>query len=167
MRTWIFIALVVIGFLGIRFIYFQPKFMVGADIPSFTSELKNGNSFSTDELEGSYVLYDFWGSWCGPCRKENKNLVLLHEEFGNNPNFSIVSIAIETEEKSWEKAILQDQLDWEYHIVQTDRFKSPLAQLFGIREIPTSYMVNPKGKIAGVNMTYTEMKSFLNKQLNE
>ena len=167
MRTWIFIAMVVIGFLVIRYFYFQPKFMVGASIPSFTAELKNGEFFSTDEMDKSYVLYDFWGSWCGPCRKENKNLVKLYDEFGKNENFSIVSIAIETEEMAWKKAILQDQLNWKYHIVQTERFKSPIAQLFGIKEIPTSYMVNPKGKIVGVNMTYPEMKSFLTKHLKD
>ena len=38
--------------------------------PRITGELLGGGSFDSDSLAGSVVVYNVWGSWCAPCRKE-------------------------------------------------------------------------------------------------
>ena len=163
---YIAIILVVALYYGSRHFYFKPKYVNGEGAPQFTAQLINGESFSLSDLKGSYVLLDFWGSWCGPCRRQNPRVVELYQKFGSQTfkdadGFVIVGIGIEFSERSWKNAIQQDGLAWKYHIGQFDKFNSPIAKLYGVREIPTKYLINPQGDIIGVNLTFTQIEKLL------
>lgn len=171
--NWFYLVLllVAIGYFGGRYLYFKPKFERGEEAMDFTARLIDGTDFRLSGLRGDYVLLDFWGSWCGPCRKENPGLVALHEKYGNarfedGGAFHIVSVALETSEASWKRAINRDRLDWRYHIVQMESFQSPVPQLYGIREIPTKYLVGPEGAILHVNPSIDEVDAILSRQIN-
>lgn len=166
----IIFGLIILGFIGYK-IYQLPKFSDGEVAPGFQAELINGDSFSLSDLNGSYVLLDFWGSWCGPCRQESPNLVKLHETFNGKTfidakGFEVVNVAIETNEKRWKKAIASDQLNWPHHIVQLDRFKGAIAQEYGVREIPTKYLLGTKGEILMVNPSFAKLTAFFQEKLN-
>lgn len=168
------ILLVVAGVALIgNYIYRRPKYDENEKAPNFQSRLIDGRDFSLRDVQGSYVLLDFWGSWCGPCRKENPELVRLHEKFHNqlldsgHTRFHIVSIGIETNRDRWERAILQDQLSWPHHILQNQRFNSPIAKLYGVREIPTKYLINPDGAIVLVNPTVSTVEEYLSNRLQK
>lgn len=156
------LALLVIGLLA-SYLYRMPKYSEADQAPDFTAQMLNGGEFTLSDLQGKYVLLDFWGSWCGPCRRENPALVQLHAQHGGK-NFEIVSVAIERSEKSLRNAIKKDNLGWEYHIPQLQRFKSPVAQLYGVREIPTKYLISPEGAIIGVNPSVSEINHMLTQQ---
>jgi thiol-disulfide isomerase/thioredoxin len=165
----IILGLVILGFIGYKF-YQLPKFSDGEIAPSFQTELINGKSFALSDLKGSYVLLEFWGSWCGPCRVESPHLVQLHKDFNGKSftdadGFEIVSVAIETKEERWKKAIAKDKLNWPHHIVQLDRFKGPIAKEYGVREIPTKYLLDTKGEILMVNPSFKELAAFFNERL--
>ena len=166
--TNILLALAIIGFIGYK-IYQMPKFSDGEIAPGFQAELIDGNPFLLSDLNGSYVLLDFWGSWCGPCRKESPDLVKLHkafngQSFSDAKGFEIVSIAIETSEARWKKAIQSDQLNWPHHIVQLDRFSGAIATEYGVREIPTKYLLDTKGEILMVNPSFEKLHTFFNER---
>lgn len=169
---WYLLPIILVGgYLVGKYFYFKPKYINGEDAPVFSSQLLNGESFSLTDLKGYYVLLDFWGSWCGPCRKENPSIVALHQQFNgqkfkNAKGFEIVSVAIETSEKSWKAAIQRDGLNWKYHISENQRFKSPIVMQYGVREIPTKYLINPKGQIIGVNLTVDEISQLLSDRLS-
>ena len=163
--TNILLGLAVVGFIGYK-IYIMPKFGDGEKVPSFTTTLINGESFSLSDVNGKYVLLDFWGSWCGPCRLESPDLVSLHQKFygktfSDADGFEIVSVAIETNEGRWKKAIKNDNLNWPYHIVQLDRFAGPIATQYGVKEIPTKYLLDTNGSVLMVNPSFSQLDAFL------
>ena len=144
--------------------YRQPRFIAGEQAPDFTAELANGQTARLSDLRGKYVLLQFWGSWCGPCRAENRHLTPLYRKY-NKQGFEIFSIGIESRRESWQRAIASDQLVWPYHTVELNQFNGPLAQLFNIHSIPTTFLINPDGMIMGVNLSTQQIAQRLDSGL--
>lgn len=148
----------------------MPKYNDGEVAPNFVNYLANGDSIQLSDFKGKMVLLDFWGSWCGPCRQESPALVQLYnkfhgKEFKNFDDFEIVSVGIETRKERWLGAIEKDGLYWKYHVSEFKRLKSKTALLYGVREIPTKYLINPKGNIIGVNLPFAELDKILTEEL--
>jgi thiol-disulfide isomerase/thioredoxin len=164
----ILLVLLIAGYAGYYF-YKLPKYNNGQKAPQFEASLINGEVFNLSDLEGKYVLIDFWGSWCGPCRRENPDLVELYNKYNNSTfadasGFEVISIGVENREASWKKAIKKDGLEWPYHIAQMDRFESPIVSQYGVKEIPTKYLLNEKGEIIGVNLDIAEIDRMLERR---
>jgi len=128
--------------------------------PVFSMNSVHGKETSLSDYLGKYVLLDFWASWCGPCRKENPNVVKLYKKY-RNKNFTVLSVSLDTEIEKWKQAIEIDQLIWPNHISDLMGWKSPVIQLYGIQGIPYTVLVNPEGKIIGVNLRGKELEDRL------
>lgn len=170
MQKLLYVLVGVALFLMIRYFYFKPSYVYGEQLPDFQIELIDGQDLTKGDLEGHTVLIDFWGSWCGPCRKESPELVKLYDDFKNKKiaggKFEILGIGIETKDYRWKQAIEKDGLNWPWHYSSFMRFDDPLAKEFGIRQIPTKFLVNEKGMIVAVNPGFDEIRAYLTERIN-
>jgi thiol-disulfide isomerase/thioredoxin len=134
----------------------------GDRAPDFVVKLTDGADFRLSELEGEYVLLDFWGSWCGPCRKENRELVQFYNKHKNE--ITIVSIALEKNDANWKQAAKIDGLVWKHQIVQIQGMVllSDIAQEYGVSSIPTKILISPQGYILG-DKSFAEIERIISK----
>ncbi len=145
------LLLAVGGYYLFRAWYFQPAVGDADAAPPFTARLLDGTPYNFGGEMDTYVLLDFWGSWCGPCRAE---LPDLHRLAGL-PNLTLVSIAIERDSAAWLTALRRDNRHWPHQVMDASaslRFLSgPLSDLYGVNQVPTSFLIDPAGRIVAVN----------------
>lgn len=129
--------------------YAQPAPAVGAIAPDFELTNPNGKIIKLSDLRGKVVLIDFWASWCGPCRKENPNVVEAYEKynkkkFANAKGFEVFSISLDQNEKAWKSAVLKDNLKWPNHALDQANL---VSQLYQVKTIPSGFLIDGDGKI--------------------
>ena len=152
----VILLLAVVGFYVGRKLYFKPSVIQGDQAPNFTAQMIDNQAFELAQLEGSYVLLDFWGSWCGPCRGQNKHLVPLMRKLTGK--ITPVSIGIERDSNRWQAAIRKDDLYWPNHIMDaTSNLKfldGPISDLYGVNQVPTDILLDPTGKVLAINPSF-------------
>ncbi len=122
----------------------------------FTHTDKNGQTLTLQAFRGKYILLDFWGSWCVPCRKGHPHLKEIYSQY-KNEDFDIIGIAKEYGSKdAWLKAIENDSLPW--HQVLCDS----LDGNYNITSFPTKILIDKEGIIIG---RYGAETTELDKQL--
>lgn len=138
---------------------------VGNQIPNFTLPDTTGKLISIEDLRGQYVLIDFWASWCGPCRRENPNIVSAYNKFQDR-GFTVLGVSLDKERDSWLKAIKKDELEWT-QLSDLKGWNNEVAELFGIRSIPFSILIDPQGIVVAKGLhgedLHVELKKYLNK----
>ena len=147
------------------------KVSLGKIAPEFNAKNPDGEIVSLSDVKGKYTLIDFWAAWCGPCRKENPNLLEAYNNF-NSKGFDIISISLDgrrgkTEgKKAWIDAIDKDGIGAWYHISNLDYFKCEIANTYGVTSIPSSFLIDENGKIIAKNLRGKALQNKL-KQLFE
>ncbi len=156
------IPVLLASFLGYKYLISQTATKHGEFAPDFEAELIDGSQFKLSNTRGKYVLLDFWGSWCGPCRKANPNLKVLHEKYSDK--LTIITIALEKGGTQWENAAKRDGFVWKHQIVTFSRFVllSEIAKLYGVTDIPAKFLISPEGKLMP-KMTFDEIDKLLSK----
>lgn len=132
---------------------------VGKKAPDFTANDPDGKPVRFSENLKGYTLVDFWASWCGPCRRENPNIVAAYKEF-HDKGFNIIAISLDKKKENWVKGIQDDHLDWT-HVSDLLFWNSAVAKLYGVRAIPANYLVDPNGIIVARNLHGEELQTTL------
>jgi peroxiredoxin len=122
----------------------------GAEAPLFAGPNPEGETISLESLRGKVVLLDFWASWCGPCRRENPNVVKLYEKY-KEKGFEILGVSLDKTKDRWVKAIADDNLTW-LHISDLKGWQSKYGRLYGVSSIPQTVLLDEEGKIIARNL---------------
>lgn len=127
------------------------KFKETNEAPEIALENPQGKVMKLSDLRGKYVLIDFWASWCGPCRKENPNVVRLYNKY-KGENFDIFSVSLDKDKDKWVKAIKADGLIWDHHVSDLKYWDSEVVSKYQIKGIPHTVLIDPEGKIIGTKL---------------
>jgi peroxiredoxin len=122
----------------------------GKQAPEFIMNDTTGNPIALSSLFGNYLLVDFWAAWCGPCRRENPNIVAAYQKYHDH-GFDILGVSLDTDRDRWIKAIHDDNLTW-HHVSDLAGWANEAAALYAVNSIPSSVLLDPDGIIIARNL---------------
>jgi len=135
---------------------------IGDLAPEIAMKDINGKEITLSSLRGKMVLIDFWASWCGPCRRENPNVVGAYEKyqkakFKTAKGFEIYSVSLDQNADAWKAAIKADNLTWKNHVSDLKGWNNASAALYKVSSIPMSFLIDEKGVIVAKNLRGLEL----------
>lgn len=120
-------------------VYDDPK-----PAPDVSMTTLSGDKINLSEQSGKVVLVNFWATWCAPCRKEIPDLIDLYSTY-KSEGLLIVGVSTDEEGRSVVAPFVEKE-SINYPIV-TDTSKTLQSQFDSMYGLPTTYVVNPQGKI--------------------
>ncbi|WP_313000275.1 TlpA family protein disulfide reductase [Chryseobacterium gleum] len=145
----------------------QKAIEIGKKAPEITMTKADGTAFSLSTLKGKIVLIDFWATWCAPCVEEQPELKALYDTYSDkvkNNQFEILGISLDRNKESWQKAIDRFGISW-IQISDLKFWKSPVAKLYEVDELPFNIIIDGQGTILAKNLHGKDLEEFLKKSL--
>ncbi|WP_312285665.1 TlpA family protein disulfide reductase [Chryseobacterium gleum] len=145
----------------------QKAIEIGKKAPEITMTKADGTAFSLSTLKGKIVLIDFWATWCAPCVEEQPELKALYDTYSDkvkNNQFEILGISLDRNKESWQKAIDRFGINW-IQISDLKFWKSPVAKLYEVDELPFNIIIDGQGTILVKNLHGKDLEEFLKKSL--
>lgn len=136
--------------------------LIGGQLPDQRLPMVSGDTLQTHNLLGAELtILDLWASWCGPCRKENRQVLgPLWEQYAQQ-GLEIIGYALEAEQTTWLTAIQADRADRWPQASHLNGDDSPFFQSLNIQTIPANFILNKEGVVLAKNLHGSELKEFV------
>ena len=136
----------------------------GTAAPEIEATTLDGKPLAVGDFKGRYVLLDFWATWCGPCIGEIPQLQAVHDAFGKDGRFAIVSLSVDEKIEEPRKFQEKRKLPWTQAFLG-EGIHGPIPGKFGIVAIPAFVLIGPDGKIVDRGMRGDDIKKSVAKAL--
>ena len=133
--------------------------------PEITLPSPKGDTIKLSSTRGSYVLLDFWASWCNPCRRENPNLVKAYDSY-HRKGFQIFQVSLDKTKDAWVKGIEDDKLGRWIHVSDIKYWESPVIKLYKIESIPSNFLLDREGRVIATNLRGEKLQNKLAELFN-
>jgi thiol-disulfide isomerase/thioredoxin len=110
----------------------------------------DGKEFDLAEMEDKVVLVDFWATWCGPCVAELPHVIETYNKY-KNKGFEVVGISLDDNIDTLKTFTQQNKMTWPQYF-DGKVWENEIAQRFGIKGIPATFLVGKDGKIVASNL---------------
>ena len=109
---------------------------------------------------GRWVLLDFWATWCGPCCREIPHLKEVYEAFSKR-GFTIYGVSVDQDAARWQQFVAENKLPWTNVLAPGEGKQSAAAEMYGIRFIPSNFLISPEGVIVAKNLPGKQLQARL------
>ena len=133
----------------------------GTQAPDFRMKTLDGKNFRfAKQTKGKYVLLDFWASWCPDCRKDIPNVQRMYEKFCPQ-GVEFIGVSMDTDRDKWKEAV--EKYDIRYtQVSELVKFHdTQIASLYGVKWIPSMYLIDPQGKVVLATVMADKMERTL------
>ena len=108
--------------------------------------------FLKEQLGNKLTIIDLWASWCAPCRKENREvLVPLWDEY-HNQGLQIIAYGLETDEHTWRAAAERDGANRWLQASDLQGDDAPFLKYIRVQTIPANFILDDKGVVIAKNV---------------
>lgn len=162
-KLFLGVFLVIASFVSCNRVNTSSEQVLESKAPDFELPTPEGKLVKLSDFRGKYVLVDFWASWCPPCREENPNVVKAYQQF-KDKNFTVLGVSLDDSKNRWIQAIKTDNLTWT-NVSDLKRWDGDVVALYKVDGIPTSFLIDPQGKIIAKNLRGKDLEEFLDQTL--
>lgn len=133
-----------------------PDIEAGARAPKFEIKDTVGNSIKLSAMKGSFVVLDFWASFCPDCRNEFPAVKALYDKYSPK-GIKFIGISFDSKEEEWKQCLSEEAFPFPQGSNLIKWKENPINEAYGIRWIPTLILIAPGGYVLRTALTAEEM----------
>lgn len=134
---------------------------IGSDMRAFKFTDSKGVGKLVNDMQGQFVLFHVWATWCGPCMASMPNLKADVEGYSKRP-LTVVGLNIDDSPRQAEEVARKHELSWSQNYLGA---KSDLMRQLAVSSVPVYYLIGPDGMLVGSSNGWEEMKAILGNHL--
>lgn len=124
------------------------KLKMSKDAPDFSFKSLDGKNHKLSDFKGKWVILDFWGTWCVPCRTDTPYLLEAYKEISKD-SFEIISISSDKSMTSLTDYIDKHKITW-ISTVELEDYAEGIIEKYGVTSFPTLFLIDPKGQFIDI-----------------